>query len=33
MTGTNSSGQVPVIPNLPGLIDGHTPEEAYKRMG
>lgn len=31
--GTNSSGQVPVIPNLPGLIDAHTPESAYKRTG
>lgn len=27
MGGTNASGQVPDIPNLPGLIDMDTPED------
>ncbi|KAK9899858.1 glycoside hydrolase family 16 protein [Cystobasidium minutum MCA 4210] len=31
--GTNSSGQVPRIPNMPGLIDSHTPERYFKRKG
>lgn len=30
---TNSSGQVPSIPGLPGLIDSDTPAEVYKRTG
>ncbi|GAA6015584.1 hypothetical protein JCM10207_008135 [Rhodosporidiobolus poonsookiae] len=30
---TNSSGMVPQIPNLPGLIDRDTPEDAYTRTG
>lgn len=30
---TNSSGQVPQIPNLPTLIDETTPLDAYKRTG
>ncbi|GAA5850712.1 hypothetical protein JCM8547_009065 [Rhodosporidiobolus lusitaniae] len=29
----NSTGQVPMIENLPGLIDRDTPEEAYTRTG
>jgi hypothetical protein len=29
----NSTGQVPQIPNLPGLIDGDTPEDVYTRTG
>lgn len=30
---TNSSGQVPSIPGLPGLIDSDTPQAAYTRTG
>ena len=30
---TNSSGQVPAIPGLHGLIDTATPKEAYERTG
>lgn len=30
---SNSSGQVPMIPGLPGLIDKDTPQEAYTRTG
>ena len=30
---TNSSGQVPSIPGLPGLIDSDTPSSAYTRTG
>ncbi|GAA5935488.1 SKN1/KRE6 family beta-glucan synthesis-associated protein [Sporobolomyces koalae] len=30
---TNSSGQVPSIPGLPGLIDSDTPQSAYTRTG
>ncbi|GAA5903037.1 hypothetical protein JCM6882_009675 [Rhodosporidiobolus microsporus] len=29
----NSTGQVPEIPNLPGLIDADTPDNAYTRTG
>ncbi|BGP13216.1 hypothetical protein JCM10213v2_001135 [Rhodosporidiobolus nylandii] len=29
----NSTGQVPMIPNLPSLIDSTTPEDAYSRTG
>ncbi|GAA5948901.1 hypothetical protein JCM21900_003465 [Sporobolomyces salmonicolor] len=29
----NSTGQVPSIPGLPGLIDSDTPESAYTRTG
>ncbi|TNY22579.1 beta-glucan synthesis-associated protein-domain-containing protein [Rhodotorula diobovata] len=29
----NGTGQVPVIPNLPGLIDADTPEEAMTKIG
>ncbi|BGP48265.1 hypothetical protein JCM10450v2_004137 [Rhodotorula kratochvilovae] len=31
--GANASGSVPLIPNLPGLIDIDTPLEAYTRKG
>ncbi|GJN87819.1 hypothetical protein Rhopal_000774-T1 [Rhodotorula paludigena] len=30
---TNSTGQVPRIPNLPSLIDETTPSDAYERVG
>ncbi|GAA5943225.1 uncharacterized protein JCM15063_005298 [Sporobolomyces koalae] len=30
---SNSTGQVPMIPGLPGLIDKDTPQEAYTRTG
>ncbi|GAA5915059.1 uncharacterized protein JCM6883_004228 [Sporobolomyces salmoneus] len=30
---SNSTGQVPMIPGLPGLIDKDTPQEAYTRVG
>ncbi|POY72512.1 hypothetical protein BMF94_4338 [Rhodotorula taiwanensis] len=30
---TNSTGQVPQIPNLPSLIDDTTPSDAYTRTG
>ena len=30
---SNSSGQVPMIPGFPGLIDKDTPQEAYTRTG
>ncbi|CED84082.1 Concanavalin A-like lectin/glucanase, subgroup [Phaffia rhodozyma] len=31
--GTNGTGQVPVIPNLPTLIDSETPDSARSRTG
>ncbi|GAA6038390.1 hypothetical protein JCM8097_007625 [Rhodosporidiobolus ruineniae] len=31
--GTNSSGMIPEIPNLPGLIDKDTPAEALTKVG
>ncbi|GAA5954848.1 hypothetical protein JCM3765_007791 [Sporobolomyces pararoseus] len=30
---SNATGQVPMIPGLPGLIDKDTPQEAYTRVG
>ncbi|PPQ89675.1 hypothetical protein CVT25_013862 [Psilocybe cyanescens] len=31
--GINGSGQIPVLPNLPGLIDPETPQSAMTRTG
>ncbi|GAA95842.1 glycoside hydrolase family 16 protein [Mixia osmundae IAM 14324] len=31
--GVNATGQVPMIPNLPSLIDAHTPQAARTRKG
>ncbi|KAJ7066571.1 glycoside hydrolase family 16 protein [Mycena amicta] len=31
--GINSTGQVPVLPGMPSLIDQDTPEDAYSRTG
>ena len=31
--GINASGQIPVLPGLPGLIDTHTPSSVYTRTG
>ncbi|GAA5821408.1 hypothetical protein JCM3770_003509 [Rhodotorula araucariae] len=31
--GANASGSVPLIPNLPGLVDTDTPLDAYERKG
>ncbi|KAF8964222.1 beta-glucan synthesis-associated protein-domain-containing protein [Flammula alnicola] len=31
--GINGSGQIPVFPNLPSLVDGDTPSDAFTRVG
>ncbi|KIR25912.1 glucosidase [Cryptococcus deuterogattii 99/473] len=33
MGGINSTGQVPLISNIPNMIDNDTPQEAYTRTG
>jgi hypothetical protein len=31
--GINATGQIPVLPNVPGLIDQETPKSVYTRIG